>query len=98
MADPAMNGDHPGRVGSWVVKQGVVANVIRYRDNPVTAGHGGAIAADGVMAVHAGDVRWPLCRFESAHGQLADPGRQAGMHMQDVRLLAQQPLAAAGLI
>ena len=56
MADPAEYRYHPGRVGGRIIMQGVLANMFGYGDYAVAAGHNGAVTANGIMSVHAGDV------------------------------------------
>ena len=43
--------------------------------------------------MHAGDKYRPLFGIKPPHGQPADPGGQARMHMQHVRPLLPQPVA-----
>ncbi len=97
-ADAAVHRDHPLRIGAGVVVQRVVADVVGHGDHPVAAGHYGAVTADRVVAVHAGHEGGPLPIGQRSHGQAADPGRQTGMYVQDVRALGGQPVAQPGYV
>ena len=75
-ADAAMHGNHPLRRCVRVVVQCVIAYMIRNGDHAVAGCHHGAVTADGIVAVHAGDEYRPPRGFHFSQCAPADPGRE----------------------
>ena len=63
----------------------VVPDAVGDGDDPLTPAHDGGVPVDGVEAVHAGDQAGPVFRRQFFPGQVAGPGRHAGMEVEDVR-------------